>query len=278
MMTTEEMLDNLNVVADKREGETGDNNVELAHALSAEGFELTPEMIKDSIAEIITLELPVGNSASILRPAPNRDFQRVLDLYTDTEKNKTPPTPTAQKRSHLEGKRPVIVLPKAMTSPITMWNAHEFLANSRFIPRDVMIKKGFKKSHIKTIVQHKLDMRRGGGMLEFELMDNPTAKLGNNINEWDRIVAVISLGASWQFADWPKGYKTPVDLFEKAFGYYLGIEGDKQPSVISTWSVKKGLLSLDKRGLETVSFANFWDGLEDRMVTKKPELLPKKLH
>mmetsp|Transcript_27265 Transcript_27265/g.31113 ORF Transcript_27265/g.31113 Transcript_27265/m.31113 type:complete len:456 (-) Transcript_27265:56-1423(-) len=285
MMTTEEMLDNLNVVADKRGegGETkdGKKNMELAKALSADGFELTPEMIKESIAEIITLELPVGNSASILRPAPNRDFQRVLDLYTEIEKNSSSIRPNllvAPKRAHLVGKRPVIVLPKAMTSPITMWNAHEFLASSRFIPRDVMIKSGVKKVDLKTVFQHKLDQRRGGGVLEFEIMDNPIAKLGHhNLQEWDRVVAVISLGASWQFTDWPKGYKAPVDLFEKAFGYYIGLEGDQQPPELSKWAVQKGFLSRDKRGLDSVCFANFWDGLEDRMITRKPELLPRKL-
>lgn len=275
IMTTEEMLDNLNVVAGKREGGAGDNE-ELADALSAEGFDLTPELIKESISNIVSLELPVGNSASILRPAPNRDFQRVLELYMETEKKKKPQPPTTPKRAHLVGKRPIIIIPKAMTSPVTMWNAHEFLANAKFVPRDIMIKKGATKATLQTIVRHKMDQRRGGGTLEFELMDNPTTKLGSNMNEWDRVVAVLSLGAGWQFADWPRGYKTPVDLFEKTFGFYIGLEGNKLPTDLSKWAVKTGFLSRDKRGLDSVCYANFWDGLEDRMVTKKPELLPQK--
>ena len=274
VMTTENLLGNLDVVVGKREGFGED--AELAKALSAEGFALTPEMIKESIADIVSLEIPVGNSASILRPAPGRDFQRVLDLYAETEKKKRPPSSPSLQRPHLVGKKPIIIVPKAMTSPVTMWNAHEFLSNARFVPRDVLIKQGMKKNSIQTIVSHKLDARRGGAVLDFELMDNPTTKLGHDMREWDRIVAVISLGASWQFTDWPRGYSKPVELFSRVFGFYLGLEGNKIPTELSNWAVKQGTLSRDKRGLDSVCFANFWDGLEDRMLTKKPEFIPQK--
>jgi hypothetical protein len=275
MMTTEQMLDNLNVVVGKRQG-YGDD-VELAKALSAEGFELTPEMTQESIADIVANEIPVGDSSSILRPAPSRDFQRVLDLYMETENRKKPVPPTqAPRRAYLVGKRPVIVLPKGMTSPITMWNAHEFFGNRKFIPRDSLVKQGVTKNSIQTLIKHRLDPRRGGHELEFELMDNPMAKLGDNPKEWERIVAVISLGASWQFKDWPRGYSTPVDLFGKVYGFYIGLEGDKEPPELAGWAVKKSYVSRDKRGMDSVCFAQFWEGLEDRMVTKKPEFLPEK--
>lgn len=274
VMTTEQMLDNLNVVAGKREG-FGDN-AELAAALSASGFELNPDMLKESIADIISMEIPVGNSASILRPAPARDFQRVLDLYLETEKKRKPQAAPSLQRPYLVGKKPIIVLPKGMTAPITMWNAHEFFSNSKFLPRDVVMKQGATKASIQNIVRHQMDARRGGHVLEFELMDNPTAKLAHNAKEWERIVAVISLGASWQFKDWPRGYSAPVDLFGRVFGFYIGLENDKEPPELSKWAVKKGALSRDKRGLDSVCHANFWDGLEDRLVTKKPEFLPRK--
>ncbi|KAI2494264.1 parafibromin-like protein [Fragilaria crotonensis] len=199
---------------------------ELAKALSAEGFDLTPEMIQESTVDIMTTEIPVGNSNSILRPAPNRDFQRVLDLYLETENRRkaVQTTPTLQ-RPHLVGKKPIIVLPKGLTPPITMWNAYHLFQNSKFIPRDVLMKQGATKTSIQTLVKHKFDIRRGGHEVEFELMDNPTSQLGGNPKEWDRIVAVVSLGASWQFKDWPRGFSTPVDLFTKSFGFFHWIGG-----------------------------------------------------
>jgi parafibromin len=276
LMTTEQMLDNLNVVVGKRE--VSREKSELAKALSAEGFDLTPEMIQESTVDIMATEIPVGNSNSILRPAPNRDFQRVLDLYLETEnRRKAVQTAPTLQRPYLVGKKPIIVLPKGLTPPVSMWNAYHLFQNSKFIPRDVLMKQGATKASIQTLVKHRFDIRRGGHELEFELMDNPTSQLGGNPKEWDRIVAVVSLGASWQFKDWPRGFSTPVDLFTKSFGFFIGLEGDKEPDELQQWAVQKGYLSRDKRSLDSVCFAKFWDGLEDRVVTKKPEFLPQKM-
>jgi len=276
LMTTEQMLDNLNVVVGKREGSR--DKSEFAQALSADGFDLTPDMIRDSIVDIMATEIPVGNSNSILRPAPNRDFRRVLDLYLETElKRKPQPSAPTLQRPYLVGKKPIIILPKGLTPPVTMWNAYQFFQNSKFIARDILLKQGATKSSIQTNVKHKLDIRRGGHELEFELMDNPTSQLGPNPKEWERIVAVISLGASWQFKDWPRGFSAPVDLFTQSFGFFIGLEGDKEPEELQKWAVQKGYLSRDKRSLDSVCFAKFWDGLEDRLVTKKPEFLPQKV-
>jgi hypothetical protein len=245
-----------------------------------EGFELTPEMIPEPevVDSIMAMEIPVGNSNSILRPAPHRDFQRVLDLYLETENTRkvTNTAPTLQ-RPYLVGKKPIIVLPQGLTPPVTMWNAYHFFQNSQFIPRDTLVKQGATKSSIRSSIRHKLDIRRGGHEIEFELMDNPTSQLGmHNIREWERVVAVISLGASWQFKDWPRGFSAPVELFTKAFGFYIGLEGNKEPEELQKWAVQKGYLSRDKRSLDSVCFAKFWDGLEDRIITKKPEFIPQK--
>ncbi len=147
-MTNEQLFSNLNVVVDKRAATEQSSQEEIHKALSAEGFDVTPELLQQHIASldlILPLEIPVGNSASILRPATavDRDFTRVLDLYNETIK---PPTSSKHKskqqqqhktksassqrsadRAHLIGKKPVIVLPKGMSSPITI----EMLAKRR---------------------------------------------------------------------------------------------------------------------------------------------------
>jgi len=278
-MTTEQMLSNLNVVVDKRHLDTGEN-AEIHSALSADGFDVTQELLKESNAnEIVSLEIPVGNSASILRPAPGRDFQRVLDLWMETMETKSKSKTSSSSRptrAYLVGKKPVIILPKGMTAPLTMVNAHEFFGNRRFVPRDVLLRQNpSAKTTVQSVVTHKFDPRRGAAVVEFELMDNPRAKLGSDPREWERIVAVLALGAAWQFKDWPRGFNNPVHLFSRCFGFYVGLEGAKMPNDIKGWAVKIGKLSRDKRGLDSVCFANFWEGLEDRMVTKQAELMPQ---
>jgi parafibromin len=293
-MTNEQLFSNLNVVVDKRAATEQSSQEEIHKALSAEGFDVTPELLQQHIASldlILPLEIPVGNSASILRPATavDRDFTRVLDLYNETIK---PPTSSKHKskqqqqqhktksassqrsadRAHLIGKKPVIVLPKGMSSPITIANGYEFFANAKFVPRDAR-KKALQKPP--TTFTRKVATRLGGGVMEYEIMDNPSTKLGKDASEWQRIVAVIALGASWQFADWPGQYKEPVHLFGRTYGFYIGMEGDKLPADVEGWAVRKGMLNRDKRGLDSVCYATFWNGLDEWMAIHKPEMLPQ---
>jgi len=284
-MTTEQLFSNLSVVVDKR-ATTEQSQEEIHKALSAEGFDVTPELLEQhrpALDLIVPLEIPVGNSASILRPATavDRNFNRVLELYNETIKpasssKKGKPNQKSksqqQDRSFLVGKKPVIVLPKGMSSPITMANGYEFFANAKFVPRDASRKVQKPPSTFSRKVSTRLG---GGGMQEYELMDNPTTKLGKDASEWQRIVAVVALGASWQFADWPGQYKEPVHLFGRTFGFYIGMEGDKIPSELQGWNVREGRLNRDKRGLDSVCYASFWNGLDEWMSIHKPEMLPQ---
>lgn len=279
-MTNEQVVANLSTVVDKREG--GDQELSEVHkALSAEGFDVTPELIKETkIDHIVSYEIPVGNSASILR-APGRDLTRVLQLYQDikdkssSNKVKATAAPQLSSKQYLVGKKPIIVLPKGMTAPLTLLNAHEFFGKSNFVPRDKMLQM-IGRNPPQTIFTHTMDNRNGGGMVEFELMDNPKAKLGGDPKEWDRIVAVVTLGASWQFKDWPRDYSDPVKLFQKVKGFYPQMVGDKLPVELQGWRVVHGKFNRDKRGLDSVCWANFWKELEGFMAVHKREFLPRK--
>ena len=279
-MTNEQLFSNLSVVVEKRSATLDEQQEEIHKALSAEGFEVTPQLLEEHRAEleqIVPLEIPVGNSASILRPATavERDFARVLQLYNETIKpassssKKKAAAPTAPDRSFLRGKKPVIVLPKGMSTPITMVNGYEFFAHAKFEPATK------KSSKPPTTFTRKVASRLGGGLVEYELMDNPKSKLGQDPREWQRIVAVVALGASWQFKDWPGQYSQPVHLFSRTFGFYIGMEGDKMPPELEGWAVRKGKLNRDKRGLDSVTYASFWNGLDEWMSVHKPELLPE---
>ena len=53
------------------------------------------------------------------------------------------------------------------------------------------------------------------------------------------------------------------------------MEGDKVPAELAGWSVRKSQLNRDKRGLDSVTFASFWNGLDEWMSVHKRELLPQ---
>jgi parafibromin len=263
--------------------------------------------------------MPVGNSASILRANnPRKNLSRVLELYMETvnpsqlagkggkpskslSSSKTPTKGGVTTwKSYLVGKKPIIVVPKGMTAPITIVNAHEFLCHGRYVSRSAMLQQLSQNQSISAgaakhppttftrtvptvdsttgmISSSNSDGGHSTGLLEYEIIDNP-CKLGNNPKEWERIVAVIVLGQSWQFKDWMKGpisYNVPASLFDRVFGYYIYMEGDQIAPEVQQWAVKKSQLNRDKRGLDSVSYASFWNQLDEWMKVYKAELLPQ---
>lgn len=288
------LFSNLSVVVGKREikAKRDAEQAKLHQALSTEGFgALAPEIIakfnnQDSMAH----EIPVGNSASILKAGAGKDLSRILKLYNETisaknsssskhssSNSKGKPSQDGQKkwRSYLVGKKPIIVLPKGMTAPITLVNAHKFFGESKFMSRDKMQKELRTKKQVpKTQFSRNVNARLGGGTVEYELMDNPRSKLHRR-EDWERVVAVVALGQSWQMKDWPGKYSNPVQLFHSVFGFYIGMEGDKIPKELQGWSVIQTKLNRDKRGLDSVAYASFWNALDEWMAIHKPELLPQ---
>ena len=304
LVSNEQIFSDLNVVVDKRApgDETGKETSEavseepkseateaIRKALSTEGFEVTPEILdkyRDKTEkEIIAHEIPVGNSASVLRAASvEANLTRVLNLFLETvnpkgsgggssghKKGVVAPTVKKTMRPYLVGKKPIILLPKGMTAPITMLNAYDFFANARFIPRDIMMKNKALQANSKTTTFTR--KMPNVGLVEFELVDNPR-KLQTK-EDWERVVAVLVLGHAWQFKDWPGKYSNPVDLFAKTFGFYIGMEGDKLPSDLEGWACQRGYVHRDKRGLDSVTYASFWNSLDDWIKINRPELLPQ---
>lgn len=295
-INTETLFSNLVTVVDKRSNaaqkQKREETAQLMAALSTEGFEITQELLsqyKSRTEAIIANEIPVGNSASILKAAAGKDLSRILQMYLEVIQPSTNSTSTGGKsassgtnalgqkktwRTHLVGQKPVIIVPKGMTAPITMLNAHEFFGNSRFVPREVMMKKGFHKTNIPSTFSRRVGQRLGGGMVTYEIMDNPKVKLPT-AKDWDRVVAVLCLGQGWQFKDWPGHYSDPVRLFSCVYGFYTGMEGAKIPPELESWAVTKAKLNRDKRGLDSVTYASFWNGLDEFMAIHKPEMLPQ---
>lgn len=304
----ESMMNSLSAVAGRREIEPSKVGTDLAQqevlrkALSTEGFaDIAPDVLqefKQITATTMAHEIPVGNSSSILKAAAGKDLSRVLKLYNDSinEKNSgrsstggssrketsmSSSSKNTQKKSwkqHLVGKKPIIILPKAMTTPLTITNGYEFFANSSFVPRNTMIAKlRATKTEPQTTFARQVNANLTGasGKVEYELMDNPKSKLLRK-EDWDRVVAVVALGQRWQFKDWPAPYfNDPVQLFGRTFGFYVGFDGDKVPDELQGWSVLQTKLSRDSRGLDRVTYATFWNALDEWMAIHKPEMLPQ---
>lgn len=166
-------------------------------------------------AKIVSMEIPVGDSFSILR-APGRDLSGVLEMFTKSSRE----TAKLQQHQRSSGKnntdntknpsaiipqKPIIVVPNAMTSPITIINAIEFLSHAKYVPREVMLKqrsatpssekqqplsftRKISSKYSSSGVNINTNNSSSSNLLEYEVIDNP-CKFLKSRQDWERIVA-----------------------------------------------------------------------------------------
>jgi parafibromin len=120
--------------------------------------------------------------------------------------------PTRSSRQQQQKTIPIIIVPSASTSAITLLNIESFLGEGMFIPSD------FSKDKKAVVTFHRTKASRvpppapGKTIalpLTFECHES-VEKFGKA--EWARVVAVFTTGQAWQFGrGW--GGRKPVEIF-----------------------------------------------------------------
>ncbi|AEE76656.1 Protein CDC73 [Arabidopsis thaliana] len=155
---------------------------------------------------------------------------------------------------------PIILVPSAFQTLITIYNVKEFLEDGVYIPNDVKAKemKGLKPDCI--TVQKKFSRDRERVVTAYEVRDKPSAL---KPDDWDRVVAVFVLGKDWQFKDWP--FKDHVEIFNKIIGFFLRFEDDSIESAktVKQWNVKIISISKNKRHQDRAAALEVWEKLEE---------------
>ncbi|KAG8310576.1 accessory factor associated with RNA polymerase II [Homalodisca vitripennis] len=102
---------------------------------------------------------------------------------------------------------PIIIIPGANTSLITMYNAKDILQDFKFVTTEDKKKQGATREN-EILLQRR---KNGASTVPYRVIDNPQ-KLAPG--DWDRVVAVFAMGPTWQFKGWPwRG--NPVEIFSK---------------------------------------------------------------
>ncbi|PSR92738.1 hypothetical protein CEY00_Acc27337 [Actinidia chinensis var. chinensis] len=158
---------------------------------------------------------------------------------------------------------PIILVPSAFQTLITIYNVKEFLEDGVFIPTDVKVKqmKGPKPDCV--TVQKKFSRDRV--VTAYEVRDKPSAL---KAEDWDRVVAVFVLGKEWQFKEWP--FQDHVEIFNKILGFYMRFEDDSVESAknVKQWNVKIISISKNKRHQDRAAALEVWDRLEEFMRSR----------
>ena len=156
-------------------------------------------------------------------------------------------------------KDPIILIPSATSSMITLGNIKEFLEHSKYInPRDVTVT---KENDLVTIEKKFDNISRP---LKFLVVNN--TRMFTKPEYWDRVVAVFTTGHTWQFTNYQ--WNTPQDLFQHCNGYYFHFNGEDVPQHVQQWNVQR--IALDKhqrfKDVEVVRF--FWTNLEKSLIAR----------
>jgi len=154
---------------------------------------------------------------------------------------------------------PIIIVPSAVTSLITMYNVKEFLEEGKFITATE------KKQQTPTKPTH-LEIKKRLGVnlpVPFHVIDC-TTKL--TPHDWGRVVAVFVLGQAWQFKDWY--WPAIVEIFVNVKGFYLKYDDAVIPADVKSWSVKTLSVSKSKRHLDQTAALQFWNTLDEFLIRR----------
>lgn len=117
-------------------------------------------------------------------------------------------TPQQVAQNKRPSRTPIIIIPSANTSLITMYNAKEILQDLKYVSVDEKRAMNLKREN-EILLQRRKD---AGFTVPYRVVDNPQ-KLTNA--DWERVVAVFVMGPSWQFKGWPFD-GNPVEIFSKS--------------------------------------------------------------
>uniref|UniRef100_A0A673LP41 Parafibromin n=1 Tax=Sinocyclocheilus rhinocerous TaxID=307959 RepID=A0A673LP41_9TELE len=170
---------------------------------------------------------------------------------------------------------PIIIIPAATTSLITMLNAKDLLQDLKFVTTEDKKKLGTQRDN-EVLLQRRKDQVQPGGAnisvtVPYRVIDQPL-KLAPQ--DWDRVVAVFVQGPAWQFKGWPWLLPdgSPVDIFAKIRAFHLKYDEARMDPNVQKWDVTVLELSHHKRHLDRPVFLRFWETLDRYMVKHKSHL------
>ncbi|BES93455.1 unnamed protein product [Nesidiocoris tenuis] len=159
---------------------------------------------------------------------------------------------------------PIIIIPSATKSLITMYNTKEILQDLRYVSTEEKRQAGEKRAN-EVLLQRRKD---GNTTVPYRVIDNP-GKLSSS--DWERVVAVFVMGPAWQFKGWPYN-GNPVEIFSKISAFHLKYDDLKLDDNVARWAVCVIQISRMRRHLDRAALMVFWEKLDKHIMKNKPHL------
>ncbi|KAF9294361.1 RNA pol II accessory factor, Cdc73 family-domain-containing protein [Linnemannia elongata] len=178
------------------------------------------------------------------------------------------PRPSAnpsQARPKSASRMPIIIVPAAVTSMITMYNVKQLLEGQEFADSGDIRNKGEAKPNRLKI--HRRMKPNESVKVPYEVIDNTDIL---RPEDWDRVVCVFTTGAEWQFKKFK--WQKPVELFAQVKGFYAKWADEQPKETIKTWNVEIISLNRHRRHADRAVVTEFWDKLQGWCLANKPFL------
>lgn len=192
------------------------------------------------------------------QPAPHSHSAPAQPVSRPISQARPPPN---QKKG---SRTPIIIIPAASTSLITMLNCKDVLQDLKFVSTEEKKTQGARRDN-EVLIQRRKD---GGLTVPYRIIDNP-AKL--TPDDWERVVAVFVQGPAWQFKGWPWN-GNPTDIFARIRGFHLKWKELPLDTNVKKWAVHVLSLDRNRRHLDRASLQEFWEILDKYMLKCKPHL------
>lgn len=219
-----------------------------------------------TVEDVLAEERPLATRITVLQN-PKKDFSAAIQKFNDAvaateQAAKEKAHDKSSQSSSSSSNIPIIVVPAALSSVITMYNVKEFLEHGVYRPsadydgkpKPTMVQVS-RKSHYdpsRTVVWHVID---------------DVSKL--KPAEWDRVVAVFVHGPTWQFSNWPSNrWATPAAIFESVCAFHVHWEGEQLSDNIQKWRTNRLALSKSKEYQHRAVVIEFWHTLTNTCAAR----------
>ncbi|KAF9918626.1 accessory factor associated with RNA polymerase II [Lobosporangium transversale] len=160
---------------------------------------------------------------------------------------------------------PIIIVPAAMTSMLTMYNVKQFLEDQLFVNSEDIRNQGVTKPSRLSIERRQKPNEPH--KTPYHVIENADQLKDE---DWDRVVCVFTTGAEWQFKKWK--WQTPVQLFAQVKGFYVKWADEQPKEIIKSWNVEILNLNRHRRHADRAVVTEFWDRLQAWCLANKPHL------
>ncbi|VDL87158.1 unnamed protein product [Nippostrongylus brasiliensis] len=177
---------------------------------------------------------------------------------------------------------PIIIIPSAMTSLLTIFNATDiiqvsFLFYESHLSFNNDFSIGYEFRNDRTETQREKYASKYISifdnncpvLLPYLIVDQPNKFTDA---EWDRVVAVFITGQLWQFKPFKRWHSNPVEIFAKIPAFHVHYDDLNIDSNVLKWSVTRLPVSRTKRHMDKARFRVFWETVDRWIPANRPHL------